>query len=101
MRSYLKSQGYKYTKNETLGNREFREVGTLVEIDEDLSTFAEVAYLTTETYELFLEDKTYSIDKIKDILGDLRDEDGLVNGEASIEEQEQGYLITLTFTTGA
>lgn len=100
MISYIKSKGYKFTKNETLGNREFREIDYTITVNDDLSTLDTVAYNTAKTYELFLDNKAYSVAKIQAILGDLRDENEVITGSADIEKQERGYLITLTFVIG-
>jgi len=101
MINYIKSKGYKFTKNETLNNREFRETDYIIAVNDDLSTLDAVAYDITKTYELFLDNKAFKESKIKTILGDLRDEDEVVTGSATIEKQEQGCLITLTFNIGA
>jgi hypothetical protein len=97
MIKFLKSKGYKYTLNDTLNNKQFREAEITVEVNEELSTFDTVIFSTTKTYELFLDLKAFNITKIQDILADLRDENEVVTGSASLEKQERGYLITFIF----
>lgn len=100
MISYLKGQGYKLTTKDTLNNKEFRLVSSEFTLNEDLSTFGNLALDTTEVYELFLSTRTYSKAKMTALLEDLGDEDVMIEGSASIELQERGYLITLTFILG-
>lgn len=101
MTTYLKKQGFKPSKNETLNNREFREVERLFEVDEELSTLDTPAYNVTKIYELFIDTRAYKDDTVKSILGNLRDETAVITGNASVIEEERGYLITLTFNIGA
>ena len=100
MIKYLKAKGYKYTLNDTLNNKQFREAEIVVEVDEELSTFDTVIFSTTKTYELFLDSKAFDISKVQDILAELRDETEVVTGQASVEKQERGYLITFIFNIG-
>ncbi|MBT4123312.1 MAG: hypothetical protein HOE35_05200 [Candidatus Ruthia sp.] len=104
------------TRNDTLNNREFRELDKSVEINEDLSMFGRAVYNTNEIFELFLSDKTFTDKKIHSILDDgrttgFRDfyiETGYVDPDytidlrgydeltANVERQERGFLITFT-----
>ena len=116
MITLLKTKGYKLTKNDTLNNREFRELNKSIEINEDLSMFGRAVYDTNETFELFLGDKTFTDNKIHSILNggrttgfkDFYIETGYVDPDytidlrgydelsANVERQERGYLITFT-----
>jgi|APSaa5957512576_1039674.scaffolds.fasta_scaffold14033_4 spore germination protein YaaH len=116
MITLLKTKGYKLTRNDTLNNREFRELDKSVEINEDLSMFGRAVYNTNEIFELFLSDKTFTDKKIHSILDDgrttgFRDfyiETGYVDPDytidlrgydeltANVERQERGFLITFT-----
>lgn len=100
MISYLKGQGYKPTTKDTLNNKEFRLVSSEFTLNEDLSTFGGLAQDTVEVYELFLSTRTYNKAKMTALLENLGDEDRVIEGSASIELQEHGYLITLTFILG-
>ena len=93
MISLLKSKGYKLTKNETLGNREFRESMTSFEPNEDESTFASLVYDTNKEFELFLDGRTYSEKKLLAILDDSRGE-GFDEITADVQQQERGFMIT-------
>jgi len=114
MITLLKTKGYKLTKNDTLNNREFRELDKSMEVNEDMSMLGRLVYNTIEQFELFLSDKTFSNKKLKAIL-----EGGLITGfkdfyvktgyvdtdytidlrgydelTANVERQERGFLIT-------
>ena len=89
----LKKLGYRLALQDTLNNREFREVEQSYTLNEDYSTFAEQKYDLEEVIELFLATRTYSKKKVKDILDKTRSV--LIDKVAvTIEEQERGYLIT-------
>jgi len=100
MISYLKGQGYKLTTKDTLNDKEFRLVSSDFILNEELSTFGNLAQDIIEVYELFLSTRTYSKAKMTAILEDLGAEDEVITGSASVELQERGYLITLTFILG-
>ena len=110
----LKTKGYKLTSNDTLDNRQFRELDKSVEVNEELSMLGRLVYNTTQQFELFLNDKTFSNRKLRAILEagltagfselymegayvdpnyttDLRGYEDLT---ADVEKQERGYLIT-------
>ena len=95
MISLLRGKGYKLTTNETLSNREFREVSKSYAINEDESTFDDLAYDLTEVFELYLDKKLYSEAKMKAIIIATRDE-GIDELSVEVETQERGYLITFT-----
>lgn len=101
MISYLKGQGYKLTTKDTLNNKEFRLVSSDFTANQELSTFGNLAQDTAEIYELFLSTRDYSKAKMTALLEDLGGEDEVVTGSVSVELQERGYLITLTFIIGA
>jgi len=94
---YLKGYGFKHTNNDVLSNREFREVSTEYVFDETLSTFSEVKFKEIKTYELFLDDKSLNIDKLKTIISDLRFDARIITGSFSIEKQERGHLVKMVF----
>lgn len=114
MITLLKTKGYKLTHNDTLDNRQFRELDKSVEINEELSMLGRLVYNTTQQFELYLSDRTFTDKKLKSILEDglttaftdsymeagyvdpdytidLRGYDELT---AEVEKQERGYLIT-------
>lgn len=114
MITLLKTKGYKFTKNDTLDNRQFRELDKSIEINEDLSMFGRLVYDIAEQFQLFLSDRTFTNKKIKAILesglttgfNDFYMETGYVDPDytidlrgydeltAEVERQERGYLIT-------
>jgi len=91
----LKGRGYKFTKKETLNNREFREGVKSFTKNEDISSFGKRAYNLTEEYELFLDERGYTVAKMESIIEDTRGEtiDDVV---IEVEKQERGFLITFT-----
>lgn len=95
MISLLRGKGYKLTENDTVNNREFREVSKSYSINEDESTFEALALDLEETYELFLDKKLYTHNKIMAILEATRDED-IDDITVEVEKQERGYLLTFT-----
>jgi hypothetical protein len=97
MISLLKSKGYKLTKNDTLNNREFRESVKAYSINEERSTFDEQVYDYLEEFELYLDSRLYTDKKMKAILDATRNE-GIEEAAVTVEQQERGYLITLTTT---
>lgn len=97
MIAYLKGKGYKPVTKDTLNNKEFRLSESSVELDEDVTTFGNPAYLTIETYELFLSTKDYSSAKVQAIVSGVIDENEVITCSTDVEIQERGYLITITF----
>jgi len=95
MKSLLRGKGFKFTKNDTLNNREFRESTKSFEINDEVSSFGEQAYNVSEAWELFLEDRLYTEAKMKSILDATRDE-GIDEVAVVVERQERGFLITFT-----
>jgi len=98
MINFLKGMGYKFTTKDTLNPSEFRLANTSLEIDEELSTFDVQRYLEVQTIELCLSKRAFSIDVLKDIFDELRNEDAMITATAEIDEQERSYLITFTFS---
>ena len=98
MINYLKSKGYNYTIKDTLNHKEFTRVSRVSVNDEELSTFDTSAVEVTEVYDLFLSTRYYEDSVIDGIVSGLRGENGLITCTADVDEQERGYLITLTFT---
>jgi hypothetical protein len=98
MINYLKSKGFVYTVKDTLNHKEFKRVSRAVNNDEELSTFSHSAIETLEVYELFLAKRNYQDSIIDGIIDGVMDEAELITATADIEEQERGYLITLSFT---
>jgi len=95
MKSLLKSKGYKFTKNDTLNNREFRESTKSFEISEEYSSLGDQTYDITEEWELFLDERLYTEKKLKAILDATRDE-AIDEVVVVVEKQERGFLITFT-----
>jgi len=95
MISLLKTKGYKLTKNETLNNREFRESIKSFALNDDHSTFATQKHDVVEEFELFLDEKMYTENKVRAILNATRDK-GLDDVTMTVERQERGFLITFT-----
>lgn len=95
MKSLLKSKGFKFTKNDTLNNREFRESTKSFEINDEISSFSDQTYNVSEEWELFLEDRLYTETKMKAILDATRDEE-IDEVAVVVERQERGFLITFT-----
>ena len=93
MKPLLKSKGYKFTKNDTLNNREFRESTKSFEINDEESSFSEQVYNIIEEWELFLDERLYTETKIKAILDATRDE-GVDEVVVIVDRQERGFLIT-------
>ena len=101
MIAYLKGLGYKFTENETLNNREFNLVSEVIDVDEENSVFSNKRTLTTYVYDLFLSTRSYSTETIQGIISGAYDNgDFILDASASVEQQERGYLINLTFIKG-
>lgn len=94
MITLLKSKGYKPTKKETLQNREFRQVSVDYVFSEEKSTMASPVYDKVETIELFLTERYFKESLIIGLLEETRASH--LNVSASVEEIENGRLITFT-----
>jgi hypothetical protein len=95
MIALLKGRGYRFTKKETLQNREFREGEQTFSINEELSSFEKRAYDITQIYELFLDERNYRLSLMESIIEDTRAND-IDEVEFSVVEDERGYLVTFT-----
>jgi|LWDU01.1.fsa_nt_gi hypothetical protein len=93
----LKSKGYKFTKKDTLNNREFRELSTAFVINEDLSTFDDRVYDVSTTIELFLEERLYSEKRVNAIVDETRAGD-IHEITVDIERSERGRMVTFVTT---
>lgn len=93
----LKSKGYKFTKKDTLNNREFREISTSFVINENLSTFDDRLYDISTTIELFLEERLYSEQRINNIIDETRADD-IHEITAEVERSERGRMVTFVTT---
>jgi hypothetical protein len=54
MKKYLSQLGYKYTKKDDLGNKEFRLISTNLQNDEELSTLGNIRHIASSDWELSL-----------------------------------------------
>jgi len=97
MRSYLVSKGYKYTTKNDLNLNEFTLVSQSVSLDMEYTTFNNPVFLSVQNYQLFVNKEiftdTYVADKFRDI-----DTNAVVEFSADLEKQENGYIVTLSFT---
>ena len=103
MIDYLKKQGFLYTENDELLNREFTSVANTISLDEESTTMDSASYIEEQSYVVFLDSKSYSstvmIDKLDAIILDTRLDNKMVSGQvANIEKVENGFNITIDFT---
>lgn len=103
MIDYLKKQGFLYTENDDLNNREFTTVSNNIALDEENTTMDNASYVDEQSYLVFLDSKSFSstvmIDKLDAIILDTRNDNKMVSGQvANIEKVENGYNITIDFT---
>jgi len=94
MDTFLKQQGYKPTKKETLNNREFRHVSDSFTISEEESTFDNAVYVKTQVWDLFLSERFYTDEKVEALLIATREK--RLDVSASVETMENGRLISFT-----
>ena len=97
MIALLKSLKYKYTTKDDLVSGQFRLVESTVSISEELTSFSTDRFLEVETYELFLNNKDFTVAKMKKILTEARKQTEVVSTELTYTDDEKGYLVTIIF----
>lgn len=103
MIDYLTAQGFLYTENDDLLNRQFSLDSNTISLDEDNTTMDNPSYIEVQSYIVFLDNKSYSatvmINKLDSILTATRNDNKSVTGQvANIEKVDGGYNITIEFT---
>jgi len=98
MISFLKGLGYKLTTKDELISKQFRLDNAELVINEELTTLTTERFTEVQSYSLFLNNKDYTVAKLKKIITEARKQSEVIDTQISYEIDEKGYQITIIFT---